>query len=183
MDRVRIPFNPGAGSRPPLLVGRDAQIDALTLAIERLSIGRGERSVLLKGLRGVGKTVLLNEFGIIAAKRGWFHEHNEASEDVHLATAVAAMSRRALLELSAKERVKDRAQRALGVLRGFVKVHVPTGDGSFLTIDFAEQPGRADSGLLDNDLPDLFRSAASARGSARFREGACSDWRRFVLDD
>jgi hypothetical protein len=156
MDRVRNPFNPGAGSRPPLLVGRDAQIDALTLAIERLSIGRGERSVLLKGLRGVGKTVLLNEFGIIATKRGWFHEHNEASEDVHLATAVAAMSRRALLELSAKERVKDRAQRALGVLRGFVKVHVPTGDGSFLTIDFAEQPGRADSGLLDNDLADLF---------------------------
>src|ERR1035441_950833 len=142
MDRVRIPFNPGAGSRPPLLVGRDAQIDALTLAIERLSIGRGERSVLLKGLRGVGKTVLLNEFGIIAAKRGWFHEHNEASEDVHLATAVAAMSRRALLELSAKERVKDRA---LGVLRGFVKVHVPTGDGSFLTIRSEEHTSELQS--------------------------------------
>ena len=112
--------------------------------------------MLLKGLRGVGKTVLLNEFGVVAANEGWLHEHNEATEDVHLATAVAAMSRRALLQLSAKERARVRARRALGVLRSFVKVHVPTGDGSFLTIDFAEQPGMADSGLLDNDLADLF---------------------------
>lgn len=71
MDQVRNPFNPGAGSQPPLLVGREAQIGAMTVAVRRLAIGRFERSVMLKGLRGVGKTVLLNEFGRIAQQEGW----------------------------------------------------------------------------------------------------------------
>lgn len=70
MDSVRNPFNPGAGSRPPLLVGRDKQLDAMTVAVRRLSIGRFERSMMLTGLRGVGKTVLLNEFGRIAKEMG-----------------------------------------------------------------------------------------------------------------
>jgi Cdc6-like AAA superfamily ATPase len=70
VDRVRNPFTPGAGSQPPLLVGRDEQLDTMTVAVRRLALGRFERSVLLKGLRGVGKTVLLNEFGRIAENEG-----------------------------------------------------------------------------------------------------------------
>ena len=156
MDRVRNPFNPGAGTTPPLLVGRDAQLDAMTIAVKRLSLGRFERSVLLKGLRGVGKTVLLNEFGRIAEREGWIHQHLEATEDVQLATAIATLSRRVLLELSMKDRAKDRAARALGALRGFVKIHVPAGEAGTLTIDFGPTPGRADSGQLDEDLSGVF---------------------------
>ena len=156
MDRVRNPFNPGAGSKPPLLVGRDEQLEAMTVAVKRLALGRFERSMLLKGLRGVGKTVLLNEFASIAEREGWIAAHLEATEDVHVAAAVATLSRRALLELSMTERAKDRARRALGVLRSFVKIHVPAGDAGTLTIDFAEQPGPADSGQLDGDLSGLF---------------------------
>src|SRR5918995_5589241 len=126
MDRVRNPFNPGAGSRPPLLVGRDAQLDAMTVAVRRLALGRYERSMLLKGLRGVGKTVLLNEFGRIAEGEGWVHASFEATEDSRIAPAMARLSRGVLLQLNTIERVKDRARRALGALRSFVKIHVPT---------------------------------------------------------
>lgn len=157
MDKVRNPFNPGAGSRPPLLVGRDEQLEAMSVAVQRLSLGRFERSLLLKGLRGVGKTVLLTEFGRIAEREGWIHGHIEATEDIRVARAMATLSRRVLLELSAKERAKDRARAALGALRSFVKVHVPTGDGNALTIDFEARPGHADSGELDGDLGGLFR--------------------------
>ncbi len=155
MDPVRNPFNPGAGSRPPLLVGRDDQLDAMTVAIRRHAIGRFERSVLLTGLRGVGKTVLLNEFGRIAQHEGWLHSHLEATEDIRVASAMATLSRRVLLELSMRERVRDRARRALGVVRSFIKVHVPVGDAGTLVIDFDAQPGTADSGDLDGDLSGL----------------------------
>ncbi len=157
MDQVRNPFNPGAGSQPPLLVGREAQIGAMTVAVRRLAIGRFERSVMLKGLRGVGKTVLLNEFGRIAQQEGWIHAHLEATEDIRIASATAALTRRVLLELSVRARAKDRAARALGVLRSFIKVHVPLGSGAgSLVIDFEPQHGQADSGQLDGDLSALF---------------------------
>lgn len=156
VDRVRNPFSPGAGTRPPLLVGRDPQLDAMTTAVRRLALGRFERSMLLTGLRGVGKTVLLNEFGLIAQGEGWVHAHLEATEDVRMATALATVARRTLLELSIKERAKERARRALGVLRTFMRVHVPLGDTGTLTIDLEPQPGRADSGELDGDLAGLF---------------------------
>lgn len=109
---MRNPFNPGAGSRPPLLVGRDEQLTAMTVTVQRMAIGRFER--LLTGLRGVGKTVLLNEFGRIAEEAGWVHSHFEATDDVRAARAIATLTRRILLELSLKERSRDRARRALG---------------------------------------------------------------------
>jgi len=148
-----------------LLVGRDDQIEAMTIAIQRLAVGRFERSLLLKGLRGVGKTVLLNEFGQIAAQHGWLHSHLEATEDARIASAIAALARRVLLELSVTARAKARAQKALGVLRSFVKVHVPMGD-STLVIDFDAQPGRADSGELDGDLSGLFAEVGETARAA-----------------
>jgi hypothetical protein len=154
--KIRNPFTPGAGSRPPLLVGRDSELDAMEVAVGRLALGRFERSLLLKGLRGVGKTVLLNEFGRIGEREGWIHAHVEATEDIRVATAMARLSRRVLLELSVMERAKDRARRALGALRSFVKIHVPAGEAGTLVIDFEPQPGRADSGDLDGDLSGLF---------------------------
>lgn len=127
------------------------------MAVQRMDLGRFERSILLTGLRGVGKTVLLNDFGRIAEGHGWVHEHLEVTEDTRVASAVATLARRVLLELSLKERVKDRARSALGTLRTFVKVHVPTGDGGALTIDLEPRPGLADSGDLDGDLGGVFK--------------------------
>lgn len=167
MDKVRNPFNPGAGSQPPLLVGRDAQIEAMTVAVQRLAIGRSERSMMLKGLRGVGKTVLLNEFGRIAEREGWIHAHLEATEDVRIANAVAALSRRVLLELSVGARAKERAAHALGVLRSFIKVHVPLGgDAGSLVIDLEARPGEADSGQLDGDLSGVFTAVGDTARAA-----------------
>ena len=167
MDRVRNPFNPGAGSQPPLLVGRDAQIEAMTVAVRRLAIGRFERSMMLKGLRGVGKTVLLNEFGRIAKRDGWIHAHLEATEDVRIANAIAALSRRVLLELSVGARARDRAAHALGVLRSFIKVHIPLGgDAGSLVIDFEPRPGEADSGELDGDLSGVFTAVGETAQAA-----------------
>jgi len=128
----------------------------MTIAVRRLSLGRFERSVLLKGLRGVGKTVLLNEFGRIAENEGWLHAHVEATDDVNVASAVATLARRVLLEFSVRERTKDRARRALGVLGSFVRVHVPAGDSGMVMLDLEPQPGRADSGQLDTDISGLF---------------------------
>jgi hypothetical protein len=137
---------------PPLLVGRDAQLEDMRVAVERLAIGRFERSQLLTGLRGVGKTVLLVEFARIANERGWRHAHVEATEDVRLPTALATIARRVLLEFSVGARSADRARRGLAVLRSFIKVHVPLGDGTSLTIDAEAHPGPADTGMLDVDL-------------------------------
>ena len=163
---MRNPFSPGAGSRPPLLVGRDAHsAEAMSVAVQRMDLGRFERSILLTGLRGVGKTVLLNEFGRIAEGNGWVHEHLEATEDTRVAGAVATLARRVLLELSLKERVKDRAHSALGALRTFVKVHVPTGDGGALTIDLELATGLADSGDLDGDLGGVFKEVGETAAS------------------
>ena len=167
VDRVRNPFTPGAGSRPPLLVGRDAQLDTMSVAVQRMDLGRFERSILLAGLRGVGKTVLLNEFGRIAEGHGWVHEHIEATEDTRVAGAVATLARRVLLGVSVKERVKDRARAGLGALRTFVKVHVPTGDGGALTIDLEPRPGLADSGDLDGDLGGVFREVGETAAAGR----------------
>ena len=81
MDPVENPYNPGAGTRPPALVGRGSQIDAMDITLQRLLRGTNARSQLLTGLRGVGKTVLLNEFEETAVGRGYFHEYIEVSED------------------------------------------------------------------------------------------------------
>ena len=136
------------------------------MAVRRMAMGRSERSLLLTGLRGVGKTVLLNQFGSIAETEGWIHEHMEATEDVALATAVATMSRRILLELSLKERTRERATRALGALRSFIKVHVPVGDGSTLVIDATPTRGLADSGQLDGDLGALLKELGETAAEA-----------------
>src|ERR1700679_3033907 len=105
MDPVSNPYNPGAGTRPPALVGRDAEIDAMDVTLQRLLRGTNGRSQLLTGLRGVGKTVLLNEFEDIARARGYFHEHVEVTETGSLAPLLASALRRVLLAMDAKKRI------------------------------------------------------------------------------
>jgi AAA ATPase-like protein len=153
MDPVRNPFSPGAGTRPPALVGRDRQLADIDVALQRLLIGRDGRGQLLTGLRGVGKTVLLNEFERIADKRGFFHAHVEVAEDGRLPSRLASALRVVLLQMDAKRRIGERVRRALGVLKAF-SVKVP--DGPEIGINLELVSGPADSGDLSQDLAGLF---------------------------
>ncbi|HEY2563754.1 MAG TPA: ATP-binding protein [Acidimicrobiales bacterium] len=153
MDPVRNPFSPGAGTRPPALVGREREIEDMDVALQRLLLGRDGRSEMLTGLRGVGKTVLLNEFEQLAHGRGYFHEHIEVSEDGDLPARLAAAFRRVLLSMDAKRRIGERIRRALGVLKAF-SIRLP--DGPELSIDVEAVSGPADSGDLATDLAGLF---------------------------
>lgn len=153
MNEVTNPYNPGAGTRPYELTGRGAQVHAMDVTIQRLLLGKNGRSQLLIGLRGVGKTVLLNEFSGYADRLGYLHEHIEISEDGKLPLRLAAALRRALLKLSAKKRVGNAAIRALGVVKAFT-LTLP--DGTSLNIDAPTVHGRTDSGDLAEDLSGLF---------------------------
>ena len=152
---MRNPYSPGAGNRPPALVGRESDLDVFDIAIQRLSIGRHDRSVIVTGLRGVGKTVLLREFGRLAQSQGWVHEHVEVSEETQFVTVAAELVRRSILRLSAGKRLADLAQTPLRALRSFqVRWGLPGGGELSIGLDPAE--GTADSGLLERDLADLF---------------------------
>ncbi len=153
MDPVRNPFSPGAGTRPPALVGREREIEAMDIALQRLRLGRDGRSAMLTGLRGVGKTVLLNEFELLADARGYFHEHLEVGEDGDLPPRLAAAFRRVLLSMDARRRIGERVVRALGVLKAFT-IGLP--GGPELSIDVDAVHGPADSGDLATDLAGLF---------------------------
>lgn len=153
MDKVRNPYSPGAGSRPPALVGRDPQVEAADVAMQRLLLARSARGQMLTGLRGVGKTVLLNELESIADRRGLFHAHIEVAEDGRLAGRIASAMRRVILQMDATRRIGDRARRALGILKAF-SIKIP--DGPEFTIDIDAISGPADSGDLAEDLAGLF---------------------------
>ena len=153
MDPVRNPYSPGAGTRPPALVGREREIEAMDVTLQRLLLGRDGRSEMLTGLRGVGKTVLLNEFEHLAEGRGYFHEHVEVNEDGDLPVRLASAFRRVLLAMDARRRIGERVRRALGVLRAF-SIRLP--DGPELSIDVDPVHGPADSGDLATDLAGLF---------------------------
>lgn len=158
MDPVRNPYSPGAGTRPPALVGRDREIEAMDVTLRRLLTGRDGRSQMLTGLRGVGKTVLLNEFEGIAGARGYVHEHIEIAEDGSLAPMLAGAFRRVLLAMDARRRIGERVSRAMGVLKAF-SLRLP--DGAEVHIDVDAVPGPADSGDLPSDLAGLFVEVGS----------------------
>lgn len=151
MDPVRNPYTPGAGSRPPALTGRDAELERFRILIGRLQAGRYEKSMLITGLRGVGKTVLLNTFADTATEADWFSATTEIRQNTQLSSVIARLTRRVLLEMSAIERFRVRARRALGVLRAFV---VRYGEAE-IRIDVDAIPGRADSGDPEDDIADL----------------------------
>ncbi len=155
MDPVLNPYSPGAGNTPRALVGRDDDLEAFDIAVRRIALGRHDRSVIVTGLRGVGKTVLLREYGRIAEREGWIYEHIEVREGVDFVRVVAEMVRRAILRLSMTKRLAVHASRAAGALRAFqMRWNLP--DGGELTVGADPLLGTADSGLLDRDLASLF---------------------------
>lgn len=160
MDPRSNPFAPGAGTQPPELAGRAGIIEDADIALARLKKGRPARSQLLLGLRGVGKTVLLNRIAELAQAQDYLTVLLEAPEGRPLADLLIQPLRSQLFALSRKEHAKELARRALGVLRAFAKAFkVSVGD-----IEFSVEPelGTADSGSLEEDLPDLLIAISQA---------------------
>lgn len=159
MDPVRNPYSPGAGSRPPALTGRDEQLQSFNVHLQRLQLGRPEKSLIVTGLRGVGKTVLLNTFEGIAEDLGFKTAKTEITNETEFAPMISRMVRRALLSISTWDRMKQRARRAVGVLKAF-NVRFP--EGPEFTFDVEALVGLADSGNLAEDLSDLFVALGEA---------------------
>ena len=169
MNPLDNPFAPGAGTPPPELAGRDELLESVRIAAERTRRCLAARSVLLLGLRGVGKTVLLDRVHDRAQGAGLATVMIEATDRSALPALLAAELHGMLLRLSRQQRLRDLASRTLRVLAGFVSaLKVKYGDIE-LGIDAPVEPGVADSGDLELDLAALFEAlgaAASASGTA-----------------
>lgn len=166
MDPISNPFAPGAGTPPPELAGRDELLEAVRIAIERARRGLPAKSVLMVGLRGVGKTVLLDRMREQAEQRGATTLRVEAPEDRSLPAILAPELRLALLRLSRSERAKDSAQRALRGLAGFARALKVKFSDIEVGFDFEPEPGLADNGDLEHDLQALLDAAATAAREA-----------------
>lgn len=183
MDPIRNPYAPGAGQRPPELAGRDDELRAFEVVLERVARGRPERSLVLTGLRGVGKTVLLNAMRSCAVRARWGTGKVEARPESGLRKPLAAALHQAMRELGAARR--DEADHVLGVLKSFALREGPDGAGSRTSsasrlrdrwqpgIDAPAVPGRADSGDIEIDLVELLTdigglAADCGRGVAVF---------------
>lgn len=167
MDPVRNPFAPGAGNRPPELAGRDSILEAARVAIERVLIGKAGRSQMFLGLRGVGKTVLLNTVENMAIDRGHLTSSIEAPEHKPLGEQLLPKIHQVLHKLSFTEKAKSKAYEALQALKSFAgSLKLTYGD---MSIAVEPAKGIADSGDLEQDLPELFvrvGEAAQAAGVA-----------------
>jgi hypothetical protein len=166
VDPVRNPYAPGAGQRPPELAGRDRELSVFDVVLERVARGRPERSLVLTGLRGVGKTVLLNTLRSQAIGRLWGTGKIEARPDQSLRRPLSAALHMAVRELAPHHRAPDRIDEFLAVLKAFALRH--EGDAAAKLrdrwqpgIDVPAATGRADSGDIEIDLVELLGDAAS----------------------
>src|SRR5918996_1029341 len=163
VDPVRNPYAPGAGQRPPELAGRDRELAQFDVTLERVAAGRPERSMVVSGLRGVGKTVLLNALRGQAIKRAWGTGKIEARPDQSIRLPIAQALHTAMRELGHRHRDDEKVDQFSAVLKAFalrtaandrkgIRWHPP--------VDVAAAKGRADSGDLETDLIELFTHAA-----------------------
>src|SRR6266849_7567163 len=166
MDAVSNPFAPGAGTPPPELAGRDELRETVRVAIERVRRGLPTKSVLMVGLRGVGKTVLLDRMREDAERSGIQTIRNEAPEGRSLPALLAPELRFALLRLSRTEKAKDLAQRGLRALSGFAKALKVNYSDIEVGFDFDPEPGLADNGDLEHDLQALLEQVGLAAKAA-----------------
>jgi len=162
MNKIKNPFSPGAGSPPPELAGRDGILEQAHVLLGRVFQKRPEKSILMTGLRGVGKTVLLNEMERMAIADGYRTILVEAHEDKPLALLLVPHLRRLLFELDRIAGAGDKARRGLAVLKSFITaIKISVGDVEF-GLDTDPEKGAADSGDLEIDLPNLFVAVAEA---------------------
>lgn len=175
MDPRDNPYTPNAGARPPALVGRGEQLDAFDVLLQRLERGYTEKAMLITGLRGVGKTVLLGAFADRAADRRWAVVDAEITKQSQFGPRMATLARRALLQVAPRSRWTERTRRAAAVLTSFSLKVEP---GGALTVGLDVEPAEdlADSGRLDEDLTDLL--VALGEAAAEHHTGVV-----FLLDE
>lgn len=166
MDPIRNPYAPGAGTPPPELAGRDDLRETIRIALERVRAGRPCKSILMVGLRGVGKTVLLDRLRDDAEASGIQTLRVEAPENRSLPAIMAPQLRLALLRLSRNEQARELAQRALRGLAGFAKALKFKYQDIEVGFDFEPEPGLADNGDLESDLVALLEVAGVAAKKA-----------------
>ncbi|MCA0177043.1 MAG: ATP-binding protein [Proteobacteria bacterium] len=166
MDPIRNPFAPGAGTPPPELAGRSELRESLRISLERTRLGRPAKSAMLVGLRGVGKTVLLDRISQDAEAAGIHTIRIEAPEGRSLPSILAPQLRQALLRLSTLEVAKDYAIRGLRALAGFAGKLKATYNDIEVGFDFDAEPGLADNGDLEHDLQALFEQVGLAARAA-----------------
>jgi hypothetical protein len=163
VDPIRNPYAPGAGQRPPELAGRDRELRQFEVTLERVAAGRPERSMVLSGLRGVGKTVLLNALRSLAVKRAWGTGKIEARPDQSLRLPLAQALHAAIRELAHRHRDPERVDAVAGVLKSFAlrtRLEDRKGIRWQPPTDVPAVKGRADSGDLELDLIELFTDVA-----------------------
>ena len=155
MNKRDNPYTPGAGRKPRTLAGRDQDLESFQSLVERLDAGSYERSLIYTGLRGVGKTVLLMEFDVLASEAGWATtDVQEVGSNADFRTTFARMANRLLVNMSRRHRAKQRIERALSVVKAF-SIAIPGAIEIKLDVDAAV--GVADSGDPEQDLAGLFR--------------------------
>lgn len=154
MDRYANPYNPGAGTPPAVLSGRESELDRFELLIARLSQGRNEKSLIVHGLRGVGKTVLLNRMAGMAETSGWVSELAEVRSGDSLRSLIARSARVAIARLERPSVLRAAWERAAGTLRSFTAT---LGSDGSVQLGFEVEPlaGSADSGDIEHDLGKL----------------------------
>lgn len=183
MDPIRNPYAPGAGTPPPELAGREEIREKIRIAIERIRLGKSSKSVLMVGLRGVGKTVLLDKIRIDAEAAGHFTLRAEAPEDRSLPGLLAPQLRQVLLKMSRLEKAKDVAVQGLRALAGFAKALKVKFDDIEVGVDFDPEPGLADNGDLESDLQDLLETVGSAAKAAETSLVMFIDELQYVEED
>ncbi len=167
MISVKNPYNPGAGTRPLALSGRDDILVKVDSALQRIMAGRPEKSVLMVGLRGVGKTVLLNLLRDNARTYGMSTVMLEAPEGRSLPAMLVPPLRVALLDISRKAQTQELAARAMRTMGSFVKaMKVKFSDVEF-SLDIGLEEGSADTGDLEHDLTQLLHAVGIAARDAK----------------
>ena len=183
VDPISNPFSPGAGTPPPELAGRDDVLESARVSLARLRLGRPSKSVLLVGLRGVGKTVLLDRIRENAEAAGLTTVRIEAPENRSLPALIVPQLRVTLLKLSRIANTKDTAIRALRALAGFARsLKVKFGDIE-VGIDYEPEPGLADNGDLDQDLMALLEAVGIAAQAADTALVIFIDELQYVAED
>jgi hypothetical protein len=183
MDPRLNPYAPGAGTTPPELAGRDAIIEKAEIALDRIRVGRAARSLILHGLRGVGKTVLLNKIRLEAESRGLESIKIEAPEDRSLPAILAPTIRTALLRLNKIEAAKDSVRNALASLAGFISGLKVKYNDIEVALDVKPQRGLADSGDLENDLTELLTQVGTAAKACKTAVVLYIDELQYIAED
>lgn len=183
MDRVRNPFAPGAGTPPPALVGREEILENAKVTLARVKVGRPAKSFLLIGLRGVGKTVLLNRIQEIAEQHAYKAISVEAPENKRLPALLIPPLRQILLSLDRLENVNAYVKRGLRVLKSFAGAFKLSMGDFDLGLDIDPEPGSADSGDLETDLPELLLAIAQAAAARRIPVAIFIDEMQYLNED